>query len=71
MVFQVDSARDQAGPAMLVFPRAPDMAVGCRFKFDSSCEHKNRVWDAEYKGFLVMYLWQQLLGKLHLILKSD
>lgn len=31
----------------------------------------NRVWDAQDEGFLVMYLWQQLLGKLYLILNSD
>lgn len=49
----------------------PEGDTRCRFRFDSSCEHKNRGWDAEYERFLVMYLWQQLHGKLHLILKSD
>lgn len=52
-------------PAMLVPSQVPDMHL------DSSCEHNNRVWDAEDEGFLVMYLWQQLLGKLYLILNSD
>ena len=65
------SAYDQARPATPVSSQVPDTDMGCRFRFDSSWEHKNRVWDAEYEGFLVMYLWQQLLGKLHLILKSD
>lgn len=65
------NACDQTSPAMPVSSQVPDVDVGCRFRFDSSCGHKNRVWDAEHEGFLVMYLWQQLLGKLHLILKSD
>lgn len=65
------SVCDQASPAVPVSSQLPDTDTGCRFRFDSSCEPKNSIWDAECKGFLVMYLWQQLLEKLHLILKSD
>lgn len=58
---------------MPVPSQVPGTDMGCKFgfRFDSFCEHRKKGWDAEHKGCLVMYLWQQLLGKLHLILKSD
>ena len=65
------SACDRGSPAMPVSSQVPDVGIGRQLRFDSSGGHKSRVWDAEHEGFLVMYLWQQLLGKLHLILKSD
>lgn len=51
------SARDLASLAVPMSPQVPGMDMGCRLRFGSSCEHRTRVWDAEYKGFLVMYLW--------------